>query len=131
MRYFTEDHSFADTDIPHGDWEDGKTPLVAIGITEDGHELLDDVVYYSHDVAKEGDVVKAGQPILTLESNKMVHDISMPFDSKVVRFNHDLEDAEGVAMINRNPDHVWMAIIQPLSVSLDMLGTVMLEEEGF
>lgn len=88
--------------------EDGGQ--LVIGVTEQGQDLLGDVVFV--ELPKVGDDVARGGSCATLESVKAASDVICPVDGEVVAVNSELESSP--ELINDEPlDGGWILRIEP------------------
>lgn len=88
--------------------EDGGQ--IVIGVTEQGQDLLGDVVFV--ELPKVGDAVTRGGVCATLESVKAASDVICPVDGRVVAVNDELESSP--ELINDEPlDGGWIVRIEP------------------
>jgi glycine cleavage system H protein len=86
---------------------DGKNGT--IGITHHAQEELSDIVYFEA-LVSEGDEIKQGDSLATVESVKAAADVFTPVSGTVVSINEDLADAP--EKINADPyGAAWMVKI--------------------
>lgn len=92
------------------EWYTVEEGLVTVGVTEQGQEMLGDVVFA--DLPDVGQMVSEGAPCATLESVKAASDVLCPTDGEVVEVNEALEDSP--ELINDDPlDEGWILRIRP------------------
>ncbi len=77
---------------------DGKTGT--IGISDYAQDQLSDIVF-AEIIVNEGDILKKGDSIATIESVKAAADVYTPVSGKVVKVNEELGGAPEV--INTDP----------------------------
>jgi len=77
---------------------DGK--VGTIGISDYAQDQLSDIVF-AEVIVNEGDMLKKGDSIATIESVKAAADVYTPVSGKVIRVNEDLGGAPEV--INTDP----------------------------
>lgn len=95
---------------PTHEWYLLKDGLIVLGVTEQGQELLGDVVFAQ--LPQVGSQVERGQPCATLESVKAASDVICPVDGVVVSVNTELSDSP--ELINDDPfDTGWILQIRP------------------
>jgi glycine cleavage system H protein len=84
---------------------DGETGIV--GITDHAQDQLSDIVYFEV-LVSEGDEIKQGDSLATVESVKAAADIYAPVSGTITAINDDLADTP--EMINSDPyGKAWMA----------------------
>ena len=77
-----------------------------VGVTDYAQDQLSDVVYVEF-IVSEGDEVKQGDVIATIESVKAAADVYAPVDGKVLAVNETLADAP--EKINEDPyGEAWL-----------------------
>jgi glycine cleavage system H protein len=87
---------------------DGDT--VTIGISDFAQDQLSDIVYFEFRV-DEGDEIKKGTVIATVESVKAAADVNAPVSGKVVELNQALGD--NFESVNTDPyGAAWMVKLQ-------------------
>jgi glycine cleavage system H protein len=87
----------------------GDAPVVAVGLDALGQELLGEVVYVEL-VEPAGEVAR-GQPLGTLEAEKMVRPVLAPVSGVVLEVNRELLAAP--RLVNRDPYGAgWMVRIR-------------------
>ncbi len=87
---------------------DGKTGT--IGITDYAQDQLSDIVF-AEVIVSEGDQVKKGETIATIESVKAAADVYSPVSGKVVGINESL--GSGPEVINSDPyGAAWIVKIE-------------------
>lgn len=87
---------------------DGNTGTV--GITDHAQEQLSDIVFVEI-VVSEGDTVRQGDTLATLESVKAAADVYSPVSGKVVAVNESLPDTPEA--VNSEPyGQAWMVKIE-------------------
>jgi glycine cleavage system H protein len=92
------------------EWYRQEGSVIALGVTEQGQDLLGDVVYVQ--LPRVGDQVARGTPCATLESVKAASDVISPVDGIVIAVNETLEDSP--ELINDDPlDSGWILKIEP------------------
>jgi glycine cleavage system H protein len=77
-----------------------------IGITDFAQDQLSDVVYVEL-MVDEGDSVKKGDPVATIESVKAAADANFPVSGTITAINQDLDDAPE-ALNNAPFEAGWM-----------------------
>lgn len=83
---------------------DGETGTV--GITDHAQDQLSDIVYFEV-LVSEGDEIKQGDSLATVESVKAAADIYAPVSGTITAINDDLADTP--EMINSDPyGKAWM-----------------------
>jgi len=88
--------------------EDGSE--LVVGVTEQGQDLLGDVVFV--ELPKVGDEVSRGGVCATLESVKAASDVISPVDGRIVAVNDELGSSP--ELINDEPlDGGWVVRIEP------------------
>ena len=91
------------------EWYMVEDDVVTVGVTEQGQEMLGDVVYA--DLPDVGQGVSEGAPCATLESVKAASDVLCPVDGEVIEVNPALEDSP--ELINDDPlDEGWILRIR-------------------
>jgi len=92
------------------EWYAVDDDVVTVGVTEQGQEMLGDVVFA--DLPDVGQAVSEGAPCATLESVKAASDVLCPVDGEVIEVNAALEDSP--ELINDDPfDEGWIVRIRP------------------
>ncbi|MGM0516021.1 MAG: glycine cleavage system protein GcvH [Pseudomonadota bacterium] len=92
------------------EWYTVEDDVVTVGVTEQGQEMLGDVVFA--DLPDVGQTVSEDAPCATLESVKAASDVLCPVDGEVVEVNPALEDSP--ELINDDPlDEGWILRIRP------------------
>lgn len=92
------------------EWYRQDDAVVWVGVTEQGQDLLGDVVYVQ--LPKVGDALVRGTSCATLESVKAASDVICPVDGIVLAVNEALEDAP--ELINDDPLNTgWILKIEP------------------
>lgn len=100
LRY-TKDHEWALQE---------SAQAIKVGISDYAQHELGDVVFV--DLPKVGDVVAAGNTMLTVESVKAVSDVYAPISGKIVAVNSLLEKSP--EKVNNDPYvQGWMVVIEP------------------
>lgn len=95
---------------PNDEWIRVEGGLGIIGITDYAQEQLSDIVYVEI-VVSEGDEIKRGDSIATLESVKAAADVYSPAGGKVVAVNDELPDTP--ENVNSDPyGKAWMIKIE-------------------
>ena len=95
---------------PTHEWYLLEDDLLVLGVTEQGQELLGDVVFAQ--LPDVGSNVEHGQACATLESVKAASDVICPVDGVVVAVNTELSDSP--ELINDDPfDTGWILHIRP------------------
>lgn len=101
------------TDRRYGEtheWYREEGDQLVMGVTEQGQEMLGDVVFV--ELPKVGDAVSRGGVCATLESVKAASDVICPVDGTVVAVNEELESSP--ELINDAPlDEGWIVRIEP------------------
>jgi glycine cleavage system H protein len=96
---YTKDH----------EWARIEGPLATIGISKFAVEHLGDITQV--ELPKEGDQVKRGEVMGTVESVKAVSDIFAPLTGRVVKVNDPLADSP--EYVNEDPyDEGWIVQIE-------------------
>lgn len=92
------------------EWYRQDGPVLWLGVTEQGQDMLGDVVYAQ--LPQVGAQVRRGEPCATLESVKAASDVISPVDGTVIAVNEALEDSP--ELINDDPlDTGWILKIEP------------------
>lgn len=92
------------------EWVKVEGDIATIGITDYAQDQLSDVVYVEL-MNDEGDKVKKGDTIATVESVKAAADVNFPASGEVVAINEALADTPEV--LNSDPfDTGWMVKIK-------------------
>lgn len=87
--------------------EDGKAK---IGLSDYAQEQLGDVVYV--ELPAEGDNIRKGETMGTIESVKAVSDLYAPVSGTVTKLNEELES--GPERVNEDPYGAgWLLIVEP------------------
>ncbi|MDD3575996.1 MAG: glycine cleavage system protein GcvH [Halothiobacillus sp.] len=95
---------------PTHEWYLLEDDLLVLGVTEQGQELLGDVVFAQ--LPEVGSKVERGQACATLESVKAASDVICPVDGVVIAVNAALSDSP--ELINDDPfDTGWILHIRP------------------
>jgi glycine cleavage system H protein len=106
---YTESHEWVRTEA------DGT---LTIGITDHAQEALGDIVFF--EVQKQGEAVKAGDTVATIESVKAASDIYAPIAGEIIEANTEV--ADDPASVNSAPYENWLFKIKPAAgASLDKL----------
>jgi glycine cleavage system H protein len=91
------------------EWYTLEDGVVTVGVTEQGQEMLGDVVFA--DLPDIGQTVSEDAPCATLESVKAASDVLCPVDGEVIEVNPALEDSP--ELINDDPlDAGWILRIR-------------------
>jgi glycine cleavage system H protein len=91
------------------EWYTVEGDVLTVGVTEQGQEMLGDVVFA--DLPDVGQTVSEGAPCATLESVKAASDVLCPVDGEVIEVNPSLEDSP--ELINDEPlDEGWILRIR-------------------
>jgi glycine cleavage system H protein len=91
------------------EWARIEGKLVTMGITAFAVEQLGDITQV--DLPKEGETVKKGDVLGTVESVKAVSDVYAPISGKIVKVNTPLGDSP--EYLNNDPyDEGWMVQIE-------------------
>lgn len=91
------------------EWYTVEDGVLTVGVTEQGQDMLGDVVFV--DLPDVGQMVSAGAPCATLESVKAASDVHGPVDGEVIEVNGLLEDSP--ELINDAPlDEGWILKIR-------------------
>jgi len=80
MKKYTESH----------EWIEVADGIATVGISEHAQEQLGDIVYV--DLPGEGDTLKKGDTLCSIESVKSANDVYTPVSGEVVEINGALED---------------------------------------
>jgi len=92
------------------EWVKVEGDVATIGITDFAQDQLSDVVYVEL-MNDEGDKVKKGDTIATVESVKAAADVNFPASGEVIAINEALADTPEV--LNSDPfDAGWMIKIK-------------------
>jgi glycine cleavage system H protein len=95
---------------PNDEWLNIEGNTGTVGITDYAQEQLSDIVFVEILVG-EGDVLKKGDSIATLESVKAAADVYLPASGKVVAINEALP--ENPEKVNSDPwGEAWMVKIE-------------------
>lgn len=95
---------------PNDEWIRVEGSEGTVGITDFAQEQLSDIVFVEIVVA-EGDTIKKGDSIATLESVKAAADVYAPASGKVVAINEELPDTP--EKVNTDPfGEAWMVKIE-------------------
>lgn len=81
------------------EWVRTEGDEVVVGITDHAQSELTDIVFV--DLPKVGKAVRAGEPVLVLESVKTVADVYAPADGSVSAVNADL--GKHPELVNKDP----------------------------
>ena len=99
-RSYTEDHL----------WVLLEDDRATVGVTPYGVELLGEVVYL--DLPDKGTELLAGEPFGTIESVKIVYELSAPVGGEVLASNDRVLDEPG--MVERAAyDEAWLVRLRP------------------
>jgi len=91
------------------EWYVVEDDVITVGVTEQGQEMLGDVVFA--DLPDVGQAVFEGAPCATLESVKAASDVLCPVDGEVLELNEALEDSP--ELINDDPlEEGWILKIR-------------------
>ncbi|HSH84669.1 MAG TPA: glycine cleavage system protein GcvH [Guyparkeria sp.] len=91
------------------EWYTTEDGVLTVGVTEQGQDMLGDVVFV--DLPDVGQMVSVGAPCATLESVKAASDVHGPVDGEVIEVNALLED--NPELINDDPlDEGWILKIR-------------------
>src|SRR5512135_1824434 len=102
------------------EWARRDGGVVVIGISDYAQHLLSDVVYV--ELPSEGDTVKQGESLGTVESVKAAEDAYSPVSGEVVEVNTALE--ANPEWVNEDPyGKAWLIKVKPSD--LDELGDLM------
>jgi glycine cleavage system H protein len=97
--HYTEEH----------EWVRLEGKLATVGITQFAVEQLGDVTQV--DLPREGEMLKQGDVLGSVESVKAVSDVYVPLSGKVVKVNSPLQDSP--EYLNEEPyDGGWMIQIE-------------------
>lgn len=100
------------------EWYRQEGDELRMGVTEQGQDLLGDVVYVQ--LPSVGAEVVRGAACATLESVKAASDVIAPVDGVVVAVNEALEDSP--ELINDDPlDTGWILRIKPSGIPDDWM----------
>jgi len=100
------------------EWYTAEGDVVTVGVTEQGQEMLGDVVFA--DLPDVGQTVSQGAPCATLESVKAASDVLCPVDGEVIEVNPALEDSP--ELINDEPlDEGWILRIRANGAPADWM----------
>ncbi len=92
------------------EWIKVENQKITIGITDFAQKELSDIVFLEFHLA-EGNPVKKGDSICTVEAVKTAEDIFSPVDGKIMKINTDLPD--NPSLLNKEPyESGWIAIIE-------------------
>lgn len=95
---------------PNDEWIRVEGSEGTVGITDFAQEQLSDIVFVEIVVA-EGDTIKKGDSIATLESVKAAADVYAPASGKIVAINEELPDTP--EKVNTDPfGEAWMVKIE-------------------
>ncbi|MBN2872467.1 MAG: glycine cleavage system protein GcvH [Halothiobacillaceae bacterium] len=101
------------------EWYTVEDDVITVGVTEQGQEMLGDVVFA--DLPDVGQAVSEGAPCATLESVKAASDVLCPVDGEVLEINEALEDSP--ELINDDPlDEGWILKIRMEGEPADWMG---------
>ncbi|MBN1150795.1 glycine cleavage system protein GcvH [candidate division WOR-3 bacterium] len=92
------------------EWVKLENQKITIGITDFAQNELSDIVFLEYHVS-EGDLVKKGDSICTVEAVKTAEDIFSPVEGKIVKINSSLPD--NPSLLNKEPyEGGWIAVIE-------------------
>jgi len=92
------------------EWIDLQSNLCTIGISDYAQDQLSDIVF-AEVIVNEGDQIKKGDTIATVESVKAAADVYSPISGKVIRINDVLGGSPEV--INTDPyGAAWIVKIE-------------------
>jgi glycine cleavage system H protein len=95
---------------PNDEWIKVEGNIGTVGITDYAQEQLSDIVFIEI-LVEEGDIVKKGDSIATLESVKAAADVYLPASGKVVAINEALPETPD--KVNSDPwGDAWMIKIE-------------------
>jgi glycine cleavage system H protein len=95
---------------PNDEWLKVEGNVGSVGITDFAQNQLSDIVFVEIVVAV-GDIVKKGDPAVTLESVKAAADVYMPVGGKIVAINKDLPGKPET--VNSDPyGEAWMVKVE-------------------
>ncbi|NOZ48921.1 MAG: glycine cleavage system protein GcvH [Chloroflexi bacterium] len=112
---YPNDVRYAKTD----EWARYDGELVVVGVSDYAQDALSDVVFV--ELPALGDVVAAGDEVVTVESVKAAAEVVTPVSGEVVAVNAALEDTP--ELINTDPyGEAWFFKVKPSDLSeLDAL----------
>lgn len=112
---YPNDVRYAKTD----EWARYDGELVVVGISDYAQDALSDVVFV--ELPAPGDVIAAGDEVVTVESVKAAAEVVTPVSGEVVAVNAALEDTP--ELINTDPyGEAWFFKVKPSDLSeLDAL----------
>jgi glycine cleavage system H protein len=114
MKKYTKSH----------EWIETTEGIATVGISEHAQEQLGDIVYV--DLPGEGDTLKKGDTLCSIESVKSANDVYTPVSGEVVEINNSLEDTPET--INESAEgEGWICKIK-LSDESEVDGLMSLEE---
>jgi glycine cleavage system H protein len=114
MKKYTKSH----------EWIEATEGIATVGISEHAQEQLGDIVYV--DLPGEGDTLKKGDTLCSIESVKSANDVYTPVSGEVVEINNSLEDTPET--INESAEgEGWICKIK-LSDESEVDGLMSLEE---
>jgi glycine cleavage system H protein len=114
MKKYTKSH----------EWIETTEGIATVGISEHAQEQLGDIVYV--DLPGEGDTLKKGDTLCSIESVKSANDVYTPVSGEVVEINNSLEDRPET--INESAEgEGWICKIK-LSDESEVDGLMSLEE---
>lgn len=91
------------------EWIKMEGEIGTVGITDHAQDQLSDVVYFEV-LVSEGDAVKQGDSVATVESVKAAADVYAPVGGTITAINEDLADKPEI--INSDPyGQAWMVKI--------------------
>ncbi|HWP31534.1 MAG TPA: glycine cleavage system protein GcvH [Fimbriimonadales bacterium] len=100
------------------EWLRLEGDIATIGITDYAQSELGDIVYL--DLPEPGRIVKAGEPIGTIESVKTVSDLYSPVSGEVVEVNTALETKS--ELVNTQPyEEGWIVKVRVEEVPSGLL----------
>ncbi|MBN2363097.1 glycine cleavage system protein GcvH [candidate division WOR-3 bacterium] len=92
------------------EWVKVENQKITIGLTDFAQQELSDIVYLEYHAA-EGDIVKKGDSLCTVEAVKTAEDIFSPVDGKILKINVALPD--NPSLLNKEPyEGGWIAVIE-------------------
>lgn len=101
------------TDRRYGEtheWYRADGDELVVGVTEQGQDMLGDVVFVQ--LPQIGEEVERGGVCATLESVKAASDVISPVEGRIVAINSELENSP--ELINDDPlDGGWIVRIEP------------------
>lgn len=96
------------------EWYMQENNHVKVGLSKDGINQLNDLVFIDDDVDYD-QVFQKGDPICTIESVKAVAEIMTPVKGKIIELNEDIID--NLDEINKNPEdpNNWIVKLEEIS----------------